>query len=398
MNKIKNKKETYSKQSQDRAINLIVFLGFIFGLSISLLAYIASSYFKQVVHGDNISIFYIVAFSIILVGLFKLNKLIEGFGRARTLMSLLAAQIGVLFTLQFVDVSIGGAILLMSYYILYSIIWVVFDIVLEAYSTDDKTGHIRGLFLSVSNMGILVGPILSMYLLENYGFDIIFMATMMLYVVIFVAVLIALNNIKGHVIKKNLSIRQTLSKFKHNSKLLKAYWMSFTLRFFYAVMTVYMPLFLREIGMSWGEIGVVFTVMLIPFVIVEYPAGVLADEKYGEKEMLIIGMLIVIASVISMLFIEKSTVFVWMGVLFASRVGAALLESMQDSYFYKQIDGNNVAIINAFRSTRAVAYVSSAIIMGVSLLFFDNLQVMFIVLIVVMVVGLYPIITLEDTK
>ncbi len=392
------KKEVYKKGAQGRAIKLIVFLGFIFGLSISLLAYIASSYFKQVVHGDNVSIFYIITFTIILIALFNLNKLIEGFGRARTLMSLLIFQVGVLFALQFVPVSIGGALLLMTYYIIYSIAWVVFDIVLEAYSTDSKTGHIRGLFLSVSNMGILVGPMLSMFLLENYGFDIIFMATMFLYIIMFVTILIALNDIQGHVKRQNLSIRQTLSKFKHNANLWKAYWMSFTLRFFYAVMTIYMPLFLREIGMSWGEIGIIFTVMLIPFVIVEYPAGVLADKKYGEKEMLFLGLIIVIGSVIMMFFIESTSIVVWMSVLFMSRVGAALLESMQDSYFYKQIDGNNVALINVFRSTRAIAYILSAILMGLSLLFFDNIQSMFVVLFIVLTLGIYPVITLKDTK
>ncbi|MEN8252434.1 MAG: MFS transporter, partial [Patescibacteria group bacterium] len=328
-------KQIHKKPSENRAINLIVFLGFVFGLSLSLLAYIASSYFKQVVGGDNISIFYIITFAVILLVLFNLNKLIERFGRARTLMVLLLFQIIVLFALQLVDISMGGAILLMIYYVLYSVVWVLFDIVLEAYSTDDKTGHIRGLFLAVTNMGILVGPLLSMYLLENYGFDIIFLATMFLYIVMFLSVLIALNNVKGHVEKRHLTIRQTLSKFKHNSNLWKSYWMSFTLRFFYAVMTIYMPLYLREIGFSWSEIGLIFTVMLIPFVIIEYPAGALADKKYGEKEMLFLGILIMIISVVVMFFTQSVALGVWMGMLFLSRVGAALLESMQDSYFYK---------------------------------------------------------------
>lgn len=391
-------KRFYAKYIDERTIHLITFLGFVFGLSISLLTYVTSTYFKQVLESDNIGIFYIISFSIILIALFNLNKLIEGFGRARTLMSLLAAQIGVLFALQFVDIAIGGALLMMMYMILFSVIWVVYDIVLEAYSTDGDTGRIRGLFLSVWNLGFLVGPLMSVYLLQHYGFNGIFVVTMLLYVVMFIAIFMALNDIKGHVKRQDLSLKKTIKIFKNNPSLVKSYWMSFTLRFFYAVMTIFMPLYLREIGLSWTEIGLVFTIMLIPFVLVEYPAGILADKKYGEKEMLFIGLSIIICSVVVMYFVQSPALVFWMVILFVSRVGAALLESMQDSYFYKQIDENDVALINFFRSTRAVAYIASAALVGVMFFFSDDTKSIFIVLFIVLAIGLYPVITLKDTR
>ncbi len=391
-------KRFYAKYIDERTIHLITFLGFIFGLSISLLTYITSSYFKEVVKSDNVSIFYIISFSLVLIALFNLNKLIEGFGRARTLMVLLFVQIGVLFGLQFVDISLVGATLLMLYMLLFSVIWVVFDIVLEAYSTDAKTGHIRGMFLSVWNLGFLIGPIISVYILQNYGFNGIFLATMILYVVMFLTIFMALNDITGHVKKQNLSIAQTIKKFKSNTNLVNVYWLSFTLRFFYAVLTIYMPIYLRDIGLSWTEIGFIFTVMLIPFILIEYPAGVLADKKYGEKEMLFSGLIIMIISVVVMFFVDKPSVAIWMWVLFASRIGAALLESMQDSYFYKQIDGDNVALINTFRSTRPIAYIASAFFVGITLAVFDNIHMMFIVLLAVLIIGLYPVVILKDTK
>jgi MFS family permease len=391
-------KRFYAKYLDERTIHLITFLGFIFGLSISLLTYVTSSYFKQVLESDDIGIFYIISFSIILVALFNLNKLIEGFGRARTLMTLLAAQIGVLFALQFVDIALGGALLMMIYIILFSVIWVVFDIVLEAYSTDGDTGRIRGLFLSVWNLGFLVGPMISVYLLQHYGFDGIFVVTMILYVIMFLAIFIALNDVKGHVKRQDLSLKKTIKIFKDNPSLIKSYWMSITLRFFYAVMTIYMPLYLREIGLSWTEIGLIFTVMLVPFVLVEYPAGVLADKKYGEKEMLFIGLLIVIISITVMYIVGDATFAFWMTILFISRIGAALMESMQDSYFYKQINENDVALINFFRSTRAVAYILSTILIGIILFIFKDTTTIFYVLFSVLLIGFYPIITLKDTK
>jgi len=390
-------KRFYAKYINERTIHLITFLGFIFGLSVSLLTYVTSSYFKQVVNSDNVGIFYVISFSIILVVLFNLNKLIEGFGRARTLMALLITQISVLFLLQFADIAMGGAILMMIYIVLFSVLMVVFDIVLEAYSTDGETGRIRGLFLSVWSFGFVIGPLLSVFLLENYGFNGIFVVTMLLYVVMFLTIFMALNDIKGHVKKQDLSIKKTIAIFKSKPSLVKVYWMSFTLRFFYAVMTIFMPLYLREIGLSWNEIGIVFTVMLIPFVLVEYPAGILADTKYGEKEMLFIGTIIIIVTSAIMFFVPSSVLAFWIIILFVSRIGAALVESMVDSYFYKQINENDVALINFFRSTRAIAYIASAILVGITLFFFDDIQNIFVVLFVVLCVGLYPVITLKDT-
>ncbi len=381
----------------ERTVHLITFLGFIFGFSGALLTYITSSYFKQVIVTDNIGFFYIISFSIILILLFNLNKLIEGFGRARTLMTLMILQIAILFLLQFINITISGAVLLMLYIILFGVITVVFDIVLEAYSADAKTGRIRGFFLSVYNFGFLVGPVSSVYILQHYGFNGIFFSTMILYIVMFLILFTALNDIKGHVKKQSLSFVQIITKFKNDKNLVNIYWIAFTLRFFYATMTVFVPLYLREIGFSWGNIGFIFTIMLVPFIFIEYPVGILADKKYGEKEMLFIGSVIVACSTIVMYFINSKELWIWMSILFVSRIGAALLETMQDSYFYKQINENDIALINFFRSTRAIGYIASAVFVGIMLYFFGDMKNIFIILSIIFVIGLYPIIKLVDT-
>jgi len=388
----------YAKYLNNRTIHLITFLGFIFGFSAALLTYVTSTYFKQVINSDNIAIFYVITFALTLVALFNLDRLIEGFGRARTLMSLLFIQVGILFYLQFIPISIGGALFLMLYILIFSVIAVVFDIVLEAYSKDGNTGRIRGIFLSVWNLGFLIGPLCSVYLLEHFGFGGIFFVVMVLYVVMFLTVFMALNDIKGHIKKRSLSTKQTVNLFHKNTALFKIYWISFTLRFFYVIMTIFIPLYLRDIGLAWEDIGIIFTIMLLPFVFVEYPAGYLADTKFGEKEMLFLGMFILIISVWVMFVIDSTSLVFWTSIFFISRIGAALIESMQDSYFYKQINDNDVALINFFRSTRAVGYIVASLLTGVALLLVSDIHIIFIVLIIILVIGLYPIITLRDTN
>lgn len=390
-------KRMYALRAQDLAVELITLLGFVFGVAIALSAYIASTYFKEVIGSDNVSGFYVFAFIIILGGLFKLNRIIEGFGRARTLMTLLTIQIGILFALQFFAVSWIGALLLVAYYVLYGITWVVFDVILEAYSQDAKTGRVRGAYLSVWNLGFLIGPLFSMYLLENFGFYMIFFVSMLLHVIMFLAVFVALNDIAGHVKRQNLSTKRTFTKFRKNIKLIHIYWISFTLRFFYAVMTIYMPLFMRSIGVSWGEIGLIFTIMLIPFILVQYPAGVLADKKFGEKEMLLIGFTIMACSLVVMYIFASASFAFWASILFVSRIGAALVEAMLDSYFYKQITEDDISIINFFRTTRATAYIVSSLVIGGVLLICGDIRLIFVVLFIVVLFGLIPTILLKDT-
>jgi MFS family permease len=390
-------KRMYTEYARNRAVQLISILGFTFGVSIAILAYIASSYFREVVQSDNVSSFYIVAFFVILGFLFKLNRIIENVGRAKTLMILLVVQIFVLFLLQFFGVSWLGAFFLMAYYVLYSIIWVVFDVILEAYSEDAKTGQIRGAYLSVWNFGFLIGPLFSMYLLENYGFYAVFFVSMLLYVFLFFIVFVALNDIKGHVEKKNYSTKKIFSQFRKNTALVHIYLISFTLRFFYAVMTIYMPLYLRSIGLTWGDIGIIFSIMLIPFIIIQYPAGVLADKKYGEKEMLFIGFVIIACSLIVMYISKSGSFALWATILFISRIGAALVEVMLDSYFYKQINEKDIAIINFFRTTRAIAYITSALIIGFVLMFFEDFRSIFIILFISVCLGLIPVFIMKDT-
>ena len=113
--------------------------------------------------------------------------------------------------------------------------------------------------------------------------------------------------------------------------------------------------------------------------------------------MLFVGVVIMIISLMVMFVVRDGHFYLWMGLLFASRIGAALVESMEDSYFYKQITESDVALINFFRSTRAMAYIICAICVGFALIFFDMRSIFFVML-CVMALALYPILRLQDTK
>src|SRR5690606_23149335 len=127
---------------------------------------------------------------------------------------------------------------------------------------------------------------------------------------------------------------KTFRELKNYPDILRIVRVDFVLRFFYAWMVIYTPLYLHNyIGLEWSSIGVIFTIMLIPFALFELPLGTLADRVYGEKEILIAGLAIMSISTISLFFITSSAFVVWSVALFLTRVGASAVEIMSETYF-----------------------------------------------------------------
>jgi MFS family permease len=137
--------------------------------------------------------------------------------------------------------------------------------------------------------------------------------------------------------------------------------------------------------------------MLVPFVVLQYPLGALADKKTGEKEWLLVAIIIMAIFTGTLTFIHSSGIIVWAVVLFMTRVGAAIMEVMRDTYFYKKVSAQDVDLIDLFRTTRSLAYVISMIISGLFLLVFP-LQSIFIILALIILTGLVPLWSLKDTK
>jgi MFS family permease len=161
-------------------------------------------------------------------------------------------------------------------------------------------------------------------------------------------------------------------------------------------MVIYVPIYLHTgLGFAWSELGIIFTVMLLPFVLFEWPAGELADRLWGEKEIMSAGFLITCASLIVMPFVGK-VFWAWMVILFVSRVGASLIESMTESYFFKHINASDTGLISIFRLTRSVSFAFGATL-GVLALNFFSFEKIFFVVAVLVLFGLKESLSLKDT-
>lgn len=159
-----------------------------------------------------------------------------------------------------------------------------------------------------------------------------------------------------------------------------------------------MPIYLQHhIGFSWAEIGIMFTIMLIPFVLFEIPVGELADYKYGEKEFLVIGFVILALSTAFMSLITVKVFWIWTSILFISRIGASLVEASSESYFFKHVNEKSTDVISFFRVDRPVAFMVAPVVATVSLQLIP-FQYIFIIFGIILTLGIKYSLSLDDTR
>ena len=386
-----------NKEKFDRKkVRLISFISFILGFLDAFLLYVLSSYFARISGEGMVGGFYFIAFVLVFWFLMRLQPLIHGVGSVRLLALFMSGLIATSFYLSLGEPSWFGAAALLIYLVCSNLVWSVLDVLLEDFSSDQVSGRVRGFYLTILNLGLLLAPILSTRTLSTAGYQGIFTTLAFGYGLVLI---ITLTGLGGHVTASlpRIAFRETLKKVSREKNLLLIYAVSWTLEFFYGVMIVYAPILLLSKGFAWEEIGIIFTIMLIPFVILQYPLGVLADKRLGEKE-LILGALVIMAIATSMVGFTRSTdLVVWATLLFATRLGAAAIEVLRDSYFYKQIKPGDTDIVAFFRTARPTANIVAA---GVSLIFLSlfTIHSLFYLVGAIALVVSFAVTRLDDSK
>ena len=241
-----------------------------------------------------------------------------------------------------------------------------------------------------------MGPFISTRILNKFDYAGVFIVLLILnlFILFFESARIKKSH---HHIKPKVKLKLVLKKFIKRKNICRIFYISFVLQFFYALMVIYTPIYMLSLGMGWDKIGIIFTVMLLPFLFLQYPVGLLADKKTGEKELLAISILLMGASALAVYFVQSTEIVVWSLVLFSGRVGASLVEILGDSYFYKRIDGYDVDVIDFFRTALPLAYIIAAVL-SVLVIHIFSINAVFILVGAVVLSAFFPALRLLDNK
>jgi Major Facilitator Superfamily. len=174
----------------------------------------------------------------------------------------------------------------------------------------------------------------------------------------------------------------------------------FLLECFYATMVIYFPIYISNLGVPLiTYLTAIIPIALTPFVIMPYELGIIADKKLGEKEMLVTGLLVTATSVLLISVLNTTSTLVWILVLLMSRIGAACVETMAYTYFYKKINPEDSSLMAAFTNMRSTAIIVVTIlstILGPIVLYYPS--VLFILLALALLYGVTYVIPIKDTR
>lgn len=374
---------------------VVIFISvFFFSLHFAATLYINSSFLEHFFPLQSIGFWYILGALSSIYLFFKAPKLLRWLGLRRFLFVFLfltfLATIGAAYATTPVDAAL--------FFILYAaaapMVYFGLDLGLEEISSNKKTGELRGVYLTLLNIAIATGPLFITIMEPENKFKAFYIAAAVILVPLWVFIYFFLWPKSRHTDYENHRLPFRL--WWRRSSVRRVTFARFVLELFFAFMVIYVPIYLHStIGFGWAEIGVVFSIMLLPFILFEWPAGLLADRRYGEKEIMTLGFAITFLSLIFMPYLGSS-LLLWTVALFISRVGAAFIEITTETYFFKKINVDDTGLLSIFRLARPVGLIVGAILgsLILSSLAFSSI---FIVLAMIVLLGFLQSLYLKDT-
>jgi MFS family permease len=139
--------------------------------------------------------------------------------------------------------------------------------------------------------------------------------------------------------------------------------------------------------------------MLIPFVLIEFPIGKLADKKYGEKEFLVFGFIITAIFTAMIYTTNSNSILIWAVLLFCTRIGASFIEIMVETYFFKKTQEKDSGFVGIYRGASPFAYLVAPSISAIIMIYWHiPLLGLFPILSGILMLGFIATLFLQDTK
>ena len=382
---------------QGKLLNTLFLANIFISFHYALIIYINSSLLSNFFSETQVSTLYIIGSILDTIILLNASKLLEKLGIYR--FTIYAISLELLSTIGLLVST--NAFLVAVYFLVHvftiSLILFNMDVFVESVTLDEsKTGSIRATYLTLTNVAIVISPsLVALFFIQNSYSYIYFLAS--LFLLPLYNLIKRFKKVQSKKIK-HIRIKETLLVYLKNKDLYNVFVSQSLLQLFYGYMVIYTPIYLqRYVGFSWTEIGLMFTIMLLPFVLFELPVGDLADEKYGEKEFLTIGFIVMGLSTLFMSFVTVKVFWIWATVLFISRIGASFVEISSESYFFKHVNQEKTDIISFFRVSRPFAFMIAPIIVTIATGFI-SFQYIFIIIGALMIIGAHYSLGLMDTK
>lgn len=367
-------------------------LSFLFSLHIALSAYVNSTFLTRIISEQYVGILYTIASVVTLLLLSESSIILKHFGNRKFVLWLLLINMMSLIGMITSHNPYIIGVSFMSLFITNTLVFFCLDIFIEHFGNPKTIGKTRSLYLTIGNVAWLMSPLITAVLITQEGG----------YLTIYVIALVACcTTILGFIFSvRKFSDRtytktpflQTYRYLKTNRHMLSITVIDFILQFFYVWMVIYTPIYLHtHLGFGWDKLGVIFTVMLIPFVLFEFPVGILIDKYHIKKRnLLTLGFIIMAGATFAIGYTTTQDIAVWALLLFLTRTGAAIVESTAEIYFFTHVTEEDAFLLGIFRDMSPIAYIVAPLVATMVFAFLP-FHYLFIILTLILLSAFYYI-------
>jgi MFS family permease len=385
---------------RETKLAMVYFLAAVFTFQSLFLAYSNSSYLEIYIPTSTIGLLYSIgAIGSLFLFLFT-PLLLSRFGNY-AITIVLMTTITICTLLLGLSTSIPLIILSFVFYlVLTPLLYLNIDIFTETFigTNEVSTGTARGVLLVIMSIAAFIAPwLMGIVAGENGNLRSLYFIATGIGLFFIILTVLSLKNFSDEPYQE-ISIKRIWQHLVTNKDIRYVTYNHFLLQLFFTWAVIYIPLYLAtEVGFNWTEIGTIIAIGAIAYTIFELPIGWFADNKVGEKEMMVFGFIILVASVIAIGTIYNASLLIWAIVMFISRIGCSFIEVTTESYFFKKMTGKDADVISLFRMTRPAANLVGALIGSISLLLlpFSNI---FFVLALILLSGIFVSFFITDTR
>jgi len=209
-----------------------------------------------------------------------------------------------------------------------------FNIIFRDNLKNKNLNEEEGLMYSLLNIGWLVGPLIAGFFMIKFGLSSVFIFTSIFFAIALLLFLtMNLKNIK----KKRAGIDDSSWKnfldFIKNKKQHRPCLMSLGLQIWWAMIYVYVPLFIIKNGLNETAVAIFMALIVLPLILMEKQVGKWS-VKIGMGSFFRKGFLGLAILSLILFFVEDiilQLVLIFLGSLFAS-----FIEPLQDTFFFRR--------------------------------------------------------------
>lgn len=374
-------------------------LSFLFSLHVALSAYVNSSFLTKIISEKYVGIIFVVSSIISLVFLSQSSSFLKSFGNRKLTLAFIFMNAlglsGMIFSKN--PYIVGAAFVLFN--ITNTLFFFCIDIFIEHFSDKKNIGKVHGIYLTVYNIAWMISPLITGQLAsEGRGYIPVYTFALITALITMIGFILWVPSFRDASYTK-VPFFQAYKFIREKHHLASINIINFILQFFFVWMVIYTPIYLVEhLGFTWENIGIMFTWMLAPFVVIPLALGIIIDKyKFHKRTILAIGTVIMSLSTIAITFIDIKSIMFWALILCITRVGASMVETVAEMYFFTHVREEDSELLSIYRDMSPLSYLIAPLL-GTAILLFFPFKYLFIILGVIVLSILYYIPSLKHSK